>query len=151
MTADETAEDGWIVVDRDAVGSCFGCGQKNHQGLQLRFRRSDDGWVETRVRVAPHFCGVDTVVHGGHQPTNLDEVCGEAPQLALPEDASRNPCVTAELSLRFRRPVPLDGDVVARARVVEVAGRSFHVEGAIVDAGGEALTVATSRWVQLQG
>jgi uncharacterized protein (TIGR00369 family) len=153
MTAvtDRSDDDGLIVVDRDAVGSCFGCGQQNHQGLRLRFRRLDDGWVETRVRVPHHFCGVDTIVHGGIQATILDEVCGVAAQLALPDDASRNPCVTAELSLRFRRAVPLADDVVARARVVEVRGTSFHVEGAIVDEAGTALTTATSRWVQLTG
>jgi uncharacterized protein (TIGR00369 family) len=140
-----------IVVDRAAVGRCFGCGQENHQGLRLRFRRLADGSVETSVRLAEHFCGVDGVVHGGIQATILDEVCGVAAQLALPDDASANPCVTAELSMRFRRAVPMAEVVVARARVVEVAGRSFHVEGAIVGSDGAELTTATSRWVQLAG
>jgi uncharacterized protein (TIGR00369 family) len=144
-------EDDAFEIDRDAVGGCFGCGQQNHQGLRLRFRRLADGWVETRVRLAPHFCGVDTIVHGGIQATILDEVCGVAAQLALSEDASRKPCVTAELSLRFRRAVPMDAEVVARARVVEVRGRSFHVEGEIVGADGAPLTTASSRWVQLPG
>lgn len=147
---DTPAPDGGpIVIDRALVGQCFGCGQANHQGLRLQFHRLADGWVETRVRVAAHFCGLDTVVHGGIQATILDEVCGVAAQLALPEGSSDNPCVTAELSLRFRRPVPMDADVVAQARVREVSGRTFHVEGRIVDPGGRVLTAATSRWVQL--
>ncbi len=149
VAGDGSFDDESFVVDRAAVGNCFGCGQQNHQGLRLRFRRLEGGGVETRVRVAAHFCGVDTIVHGGIQATILDEVCGVAAQLALPEDASRSPVVTAELALRFRRAVPLDAEVVARARVVEVPGRSFHVEGEIVGAGGSPLTTATSRWVQL--
>ncbi len=142
-------DDGTFVVDRAAVGNCFGCGQSNPQGLRLRFRQLEEGWVETRVQVPPHLCGLDTVVHGGIQATILDEVTGVAAQLALPADATRAPCVTAELSLRYRRPVPLDRPVVALAKVIGTEGRNFHVEGRIVGEDGELLTVATSRWVQL--
>lgn len=143
-------DDGTFVVDRAAVGNCFGCGQSNMQGLRLRFRSLDDGWVETRVDVPAHLCGLDTVVHGGIQATILDEVTGVAAQLALPDDATRAPVVTAELAMRYRRPVPLDRPVVARAKVVGIDGRNFHVEGHIVGEDGEVLTSARSRWVQLQ-
>jgi uncharacterized protein (TIGR00369 family) len=152
MTAvtDRSDDDGLIVVDRDAVGSCFGCGQQNHQGLRLRFRRLDDGWVETRVRVPHHFCGVDTIVHGGIQATILDEVSGVAAQLALPETADATPCVTAELALRFRRMVSQTEPVTAVARVVRQDGTDFYIDAAIVDAAGDVLTSSSSRWVQLK-
>lgn len=144
------AEDGTFAIDRAQVGSCFGCGQQNVAGLRLRFRLLDDGAVATTVEVPALFCGVDGVVHGGIQATILDEVSGVAAQLALPEGSSTNPCVTADLNLSFRRPVPQTRPVHAEARVTRVEGRSFHIDARILGEDGEAATRATSRWVQLR-
>jgi uncharacterized protein (TIGR00369 family) len=139
-----------VVVDRSGVDRCFGCGAANPNGLQLRFVHYDDGTVETSHRPHTDHCGLDTVVHGGIQATVLDEVMGVAAQLALPPDASDLSCVTLEMQLRYRRPVPMDAELVARSRVDRVDGPDFLVVGAIVGPGGEALTEATSRWRQLR-
>ncbi len=139
-----------IEIDRQAVGRCFGCGQGNEQGLRLGFSQYPDGTVETSHRTAPHHCGVDTVVHGGIQATILDEVMGVAAQLGLGADADTAPCVTAEMQLSYRRPVPMDADVVARSRLTSIEGRDLHVEGAIVGPDGTILTSAVSRWRQLR-
>lgn len=148
MDVEGTAED--ITIDRGAVGRCFGCGQANDQGLRLGFRRYDNGVVETTHETAAHHCGVDTVVHGGIQATILDEVMGVAAQLGLADGAGTAPCVTAEMQLRYRRPVPMDAPVTARAWLTGVDGRDLHVEGAIVGADGTMLTTAVSRWRQLR-
>ena len=116
----------------------------------MTFSRYADGTVESRHLTAPHHCGVDTVVHGGIQATLLDETMGVAAQLGLEAAATNAPCVTAEMQLAYRRPVLIDEEVVVRARLIEVAGRDLHVEGAIVGADGELLTTATSRWRQLR-
>lgn len=139
-----------VTVDREAVGRCFGCGQANEQGLRMTFAQYPDGTVESRHRTAPHHCGVDTVIHGGIQATLLDEVMGVAAQLALESTATNAPCVTAEMQLAYRRPVPIADEVVARARLLRVDGRDLHVEGAIVGRDGTILTSATSRWRQLR-
>jgi len=141
--------DGTFVVGTDFGGTCFGCGPANRDGLRLRFRFLDDGRVSTTVFVPAHLCGMAGVVHGGVQSTILDEVSGVAAQTALPEGSGTAPCVTAELSVRFRRPVSQVTPVTAVARAVRVDGRSIHVEAAIVDGDGAELTTATSRWVQL--
>lgn len=139
-----------VTVDRDAVGRCFGCGHANEQGLRLTFSRYPDGTVESRHVTAPHHCGVDTVVHGGIQATLLDETMGVAAQLGLEDAATNAPCVTAEMQLAYKRPVPMDGEVVVRARLVRVEGRDLHIEGAIVADDGTLLTTAVSRWRQLR-
>lgn len=141
----------YLLVERDGLNACFGCGADNPHGLQLRFRMLEDGrTVETILRPAGHLAGVDGVLHGGIQSTVLDEVMGVAAQYALPDGASRAPCVTAELSVRFLRPVPMDGEVVARAQVVRVDGRDLYVHAEIVAADGAELTTARSRWRQLR-
>ena len=139
-----------VAVDRSAVGSCFGCGQANAQGLRMTFSRYPDGTVESRHVTAPHHCGVDTVVHGGIQATLLDETMGVAAQLALDAAATNAPCVTAEMQLAYRRPVPMVDEVVVRARLLRVEGRDLHIEGAIVADDGTELTTAVSRWRQLR-
>jgi uncharacterized protein (TIGR00369 family) len=139
-----------VEVDRSMVDRCFGCGMGNEEGLQLRFSQYSDGTVETRHTPAPHHCGLDTVVHGGIQATVLDEVMGVAAQLALPEGASDMACVTAEMTLKYRKPVPMDAELVARARLTAVDGRDLFVSGGLVDADGEYLTEAESRWRQLR-
>ncbi len=139
-----------VMVDRSMVDRCFGCGQGNEEGLRLLFAQYDDGTVETRHRPASHHCGLDTVVHGGIQATILDEVMGVAAQLSLPTDASDLACVTAEMNLRYRAPVPMDGEVIARARIDRIDGRDMYVVGGIVDDEGEMLTEAESRWRQLR-
>ena len=122
------APDGTFSVDREGVGHCFGCGQANEAGLRLRFRPAPDGGVETSVRPPGHFAGVEGVLHGGIQATVLDEVMGVAAQLRLPPDAGRQALVTAELALRYRRPVPTDGEVRARARVVAIDGAGSRAD-----------------------
>ncbi len=139
-----------VELERSGVDRCFGCGEKNEGGLRLRFDRYDDGTVETRHRTAEHHCGLDAVVHGGIQATILDEVMGVAAQLSLPDGSPDLACVTAEMHLRYRRPVPMAGEVIARARVDGIDGLDLHVTGAIVDPDGTALTEATSRWRQLR-
>ena len=139
-----------VVIDRMGVSRCFGCGQANDEGLKLRFWQYADGTVETRHHAASHHCGLDTVVHGGIQATILDEVMGVMAQLSLPADADEMACVTAEMNLSYRRPVPMDEEVVARAVLREVDGRDIHIDGSIVGENGEVLTEATSRWRQLR-
>jgi len=116
----------------------------------MPFTRYGDGTIESRHLTDPHHCGVDTVVHGGIQATMLDETMGVAAQLGLADHAGNAPCVTAEMQLVYRRPVPIADEVVVRARLRKVDGRDLYVEGAIVDPDGEPLTTATSRWRQLR-
>ncbi len=139
-----------VTIDRLSVGRCFGCGQANDKGLRLTFSQHEDGTIETRHSTAAHHCGLDTVVHGGIQATVLDEVMGVAAQLALPADATNLACVTAEMQLAYKRPVPMDNEVVAKALVTSVEGRDIFVQGSIVDPEGTVLTEATSRWRQLR-
>ena len=137
------------MPERSNLDNCFGCSASNRDGLQMRFRTLPGGHVESHTVVRDSFCGVDGVVHGGIQATLLDEVMGVAAQLALPDGASTAPCVTAELALTFRQPVP-SGRVVARARVVKRHGADLYVHAELIDDNGAELTTARSRWRQLR-
>ena len=140
------SDDDTFLPDAAGTGRCFGCGPANEAGLRLRFRHGRDGDVETRLAPGPWLEGVDGVLHGGIQATVLDEVMAVAAQLTRPPGSSRAALVTAELSLRYLRPVPIDAEVRAVARVVRVDARDVYVHGEILDPGGDELTTARARW-----
>ena len=84
------------------------------------------------------------MIHGGVQATLLDEAMGMAVRTAMGDDERW--IVTAEFKLRYRLPAPTGRAVTVRGSVVRRAGDDFFTEGAIVDADGERLTIAESRW-----
>jgi uncharacterized protein (TIGR00369 family) len=127
----------------DPENRCFGCSPHNADGLQLRFHQSGETTVECRYTPAPHICGAPEVVHGGVQAVILDETMGYAVRLAL---GGNRQIVTAELSLRYRRPVAMAGELHARAEVVRVDGDDLYLQGWILGPDGETLTQAEARW-----
>jgi len=57
--------------------------------------------------------------------------------------------VTAEFSLRYRRPVPIEAPIAVIGDLERVEGRNHFVSGWIENAAGEVLTTAEARWVRL--
>lgn len=127
---------------------CFGCSPHNERGLGLTFTRTADRVVEIHYTAEAHLCGAPNVVHGGIQATMLDEASGIACRTAFQGEADYN-LVTAEFSLRYRRPVPGGVPIVIRGEVDRVEGSNIFVTAKILDAAGEELTLSTARWVRL--
>jgi acyl-coenzyme A thioesterase PaaI-like protein len=74
-------------------------------------------------------------VHGGLVSAALDEACG------LLATWHRFPSVTARIFVRYRRPVPINRELVVRSRVTDTRGRRTHVDGRLL-AGAEVLAEA---------
>ena len=102
--------------------------------------------VHWMPRLVAEHCGAPGVAHGGIQAALLDEAMGMAIQTGSEEEAY---VVTAEFKLRYRRPVPVGEPLVVRGELQRREGRDAWVEGAIVGADGERLTVAEARWRQI--
>jgi acyl-coenzyme A thioesterase PaaI-like protein len=66
--------------------------------------------------------------HGGMSAMLIDQLLGHAAA------ASGHPGVTTDLSVRYRRPVPLDVPLRVWARVVKVEGRRISAVGGITTA-----------------
>ena len=133
----------WLVSDGPEA-RCFGCGQRNEQGLRLRFRRTGTGAVEAEYAAPEHFAGAAGVVHGGIQAALLDEALGFAANAA--EDRRDFDIVTVEFSLRYRRPAPTGEPLRIRGRLLRSEGRDFWMAGEIVDVNDVVLTEADARW-----
>lgn len=105
-------------MDLSLGDDCFVCGTENTEGLRLRFSVDEaQRSIETLWMPREAHHGYTGVVHGGLVATVLDEAVGKlSVSLGMP-------AVTAELSVRFLKPVPTARPLRVRGRITEVRNR----------------------------
>ncbi|HEX2979072.1 MAG TPA: PaaI family thioesterase [Anaerolineaceae bacterium] len=102
-----------MMIKQASARRCFVCGVENEHGLGLKFYETGPGEVIAEVTVPEHFQGYPGVVHGGIVASMLDEVAGRT----LMGDVSPRFMVTARLTVRYRKPVPLGAKLVLKGHV----------------------------------
>ncbi len=125
---------GESLQERYAPGSiCFGCGPANASGLHVR--SFVDGDVTTcEWYPSTHHEAFPGMVNGGIIGTVLDCHCNwtAAWHLMQARGLESPPCtVTAEYTIRLRRPTPSGRPLHLRAGVVQVDGDRVVVEGTL--------------------
>lgn len=85
--------------------------------------------ITARVRFHEGYQGPPACVHGGIVAALLDDALGRTRHLT-----GRN-CVTGSLDISYRRPTPLNTDLVVEARIDEIHERKFLVTGEILHDG----------------
>jgi acyl-coenzyme A thioesterase PaaI-like protein len=120
-------------------GGCFGCSARNPHGLQLRFRQRGDVIVADHV-IAERFHGAPGIAHGGIIATLLDEVSCAAAAVARDTHV-----VTGELSVRYRRPCPVEVPLTLSARITGEQTR-YLVIAAEVRRDDEVLAHSTGKF-----
>jgi acyl-coenzyme A thioesterase PaaI-like protein len=143
--------DGPSLQERFAPqGRCFGRGPANAQGLRIRSFEEQDSAVVADWRARPEHEAFDGFVNGGILGTLIDchsNWTAIAALMARSGSPTPPSTVTAELSIRFRKPTPSDGPVRLVGRVVELEDDRATVEttvesGGVVTATGRATFVA---------
>ncbi|MGH7737493.1 MAG: PaaI family thioesterase [Candidatus Tyrphobacter sp.] len=114
-------------------GRCFACGPQNPIGLRLEFEDLGDEGVRARTALASEFQGWRGIAHGGIAISLLDEAMAHAAGFA----GHRG--VTASMSVRFRRAVPLERPLEIRGRVAWRRGRVLGLEADVYDGDGKLL------------
>jgi len=144
-----------LIATADRSSNCFGCSPRNAQGLQLTFVQVGPHTVESRWTPADHLGGAPGILHGGIQAAALDETLGYTAHtwfthrpdgIELPRQDPEPNIVTAELNLRYRRPVPTMEPLVVRATIERVELPNIHLTGEILDDSAALLTAATARF-----
>jgi acyl-coenzyme A thioesterase PaaI-like protein len=82
--------------------------------------------ITAAVRFHEGYQGPPACVHGGVVASLLDDALGRTRHLT-----GRN-CVTGSLNITYKRPTPINADLVVKARIEEILERKFRVTGEII-------------------
>lgn len=124
---------------------CMVCGTENTAGLHARFLELEDGELACVFTPRDEHQGYPGRLHGGIASTVLDETIGRAINLTDPDAWG----VTVELTVRYRRPVPLGDEIVVRARITKDSGRIFEGAGEILLDDGTVAVEAKGKYLRL--
>ncbi len=118
---------------------CFGCGEKNSRGLKLKFAVSDDKrTIRCRWIPAKEFQGYADILHGGIIGLILDEMMINLLWV------TKRPAVTAELTVRFKKPARVGEPLDFEARVVSEEDHLIRMEAVAKIRNGRLVAAATA-------
>jgi acyl-coenzyme A thioesterase PaaI-like protein len=123
--------------------SCFVCGHDNGIGLKLKIESDKTlkkAWAVTKID--KKFCGWEGIVHGGIISTVLDEIMAYA-AFTVYESG-----VTGEITVRFRKPIPVESEIHIEGFVESVKGRVCYAKGKIT-MNGEVMAESTGKMVMV--
>lgn len=135
-----------IVRKQHNSRMCFVCGLDNVAGLQAGFYETADGSLVGLFTPRPEHQSYPGRLHGGIASTILDETIGRAIMVGSDSDVWG---VTLELSLSYRKPVPLGVELKVVARITEERSRFFTGSGEIILPDGEVAVQASGRYLKV--
>ena len=131
-----------MLLKPNPTNSCFGCGGANERGMLLTFEQDDAAQrIRGNFRLGAEYQGGAGFIHGGIIATVLDEVMGKVCRFRGVH------AVTAELTIEYLRPVPVDVDLVVEGHEVEMSGRNLFLAGEIRNVAGQVLARGNGRFV----
>jgi uncharacterized protein (TIGR00369 family) len=128
---------------------CFVCGSRNPDGLRIAFEYPEKGLCRSVFTPPRKFQGWSGILHGGIIATLLDEALAHAAGGAERSIAGEG-AVTAELSVRFIKPVRIGEPAFLEGRVVAENGRVIECASWLRDAEGRDLAAATGKLIKLK-
>ncbi len=131
-----------MLLKPNAANLCFGCGGANERGMLLTFEQDDAAKViRGNFRLGAEYQGGAGFVHGGIIATVLDEAMGKVCRFRAVQ------AVTAELTIEYLKPVPVEADLIVEGREVEISGRNLFMVGEIRAVSGKVLARGKGRFV----
>lgn len=142
------------LVKQPTSAMCFVCGRENPVGLHVHFFADAENRVHAEFTPRDEHQGFPGVMHGGVISALLDETIGRT---AI---ANNFWCVTAELTIRYKKPIPIGeplrvtGEIVkSSARVLRGRGeiRSVRDNILLAEAEGVYVRISEERRQQVEG
>ncbi len=134
-----------VLRAQDIGRMCAVCGKDNPLSLKARFYELENDELLGVFTPCEEHQGYPGRMHGGIATAAVDETIGRAINVLEPGTWG----VTTALSVRFRKPVPLDRDLRAVGRITRNAGRLFEGTGEIVLDDGTVLVEASGTYMKL--
>jgi len=113
----------------EAFNHCFGCGQLNPMGHQLRTYLQGEETI-SKFTPEPHHTALPGYVYGGLIASLIDcHGTGTAAWQAAQSGQTQTPrFVTGTLNVTYHHPTPLGPELILKGRVIEHKGRKITVE-----------------------
>jgi len=124
---------------------CMVCGKDNPFSLKARFYELEGDELLGVFELLDIHQSYPGRVHGGVVTAMLDETIGRAVAIGDPDAFG----VTIDLSVRFRKPVPIGEDLRVVARITRNSTRLFEGSGEIVLPDGTVAAEASGRYMRL--
>jgi len=125
----EIAENNLTEIRRQLHPNCVVCCLGNKRGLQLDFKRADDGAMVGRFYCDKSFEGYPGLLHGGVIAALLD---GAMTNCLF---AAGHRAVTADFRVRFRHPVVTGQMATVRARISQSRPPVYELKAGIMQNG----------------
>lgn len=106
---------------------CFGCGKENPSGLKLEFELLHGSILVAEFTPTKEHQGWEGITHGGILAALLDE----AMTRAIYEQGFE--AMTAEMTIRLKKPLKIGQKVLVMANVVEKRGKLVTAQARITD------------------
>ena len=121
---------------------CFVCGKKNARGFKLDFSLDEEKKTMETILVPEEWQqGYTEIIHGGIIATLLDEVMTK-----LVFELGMN-AVTAELSVRFKKPVGLNDKLLVKGQINEETSRIIYAKAEAKFEDGSLAAEANSKLI----
>jgi acyl-coenzyme A thioesterase PaaI-like protein len=131
-----------VKLEPKPSNRCFGCGAANPAGMKLAFDLDLDARrTRGNFTLGPNYAGGAGFAHGGIIAVVLDEAMGKLSRLADEQ------AVTADMSLEYKRPVPIDQPILVEGWQEEETGRNRFRVAEIRDQQGNLLARGKGRFV----
>ena len=131
-----------VKLEPKPTNRCFGCGAANPAGMKLTFDLDFDARrTRGNFTLGPNYAGGAGFAHGGIIAVVLDEAMGKLSRLADEQ------AVTADMSIEYKRPVPIDKPIRVEGWQEQVEGRHRFRVAEIRDEHGNLLARGKGRFV----
>jgi len=124
---------------------CFICGLKNGSGLKASFFETEGGELIATFTPSEEHQSYPGRMHGGIASAILDETIGRAILVGREEEIWG---ITIDLSLSYKKPIPLGVELKVVGRITEENSRFFHGTGEIVLPGGEVAVTGKGKYLK---
>ena len=124
---------------------CFVCGALNINGLRVRpVIDAENQSASCSLAIPKSFQGWQGIAHGGILATLLDETCAYAAKGVVAQ------VVTVEITVSYKKPVPIETEVFVTATVIGQRRKIFEVHGQ-VEINGEIYAEAHAKMFDVSG
>ncbi|PLX71392.1 MAG: PaaI family thioesterase [Denitrovibrio sp.] len=133
------------ITKQNNSTSCFVCGQENPHSLKTKFYALDENTLVAEFTTLDEHQSYPGVLHGGIAAAILDETMGRT--ILNIDDSLWG--VTIDLNLKYRKPLPTDEKIYAKAILESSNKRTFSCRGAIILPDGKPAVTATGKFMKL--